>query len=360
MTAPRLEIDLGKLESNARTLAVRLGRRGIHVVGVTKAALGAPEVAAAFERAGVRGLGDSRVQNLGRLRAGGSTLPRMLLRSPMLSEVDAVVRDASISLNTEPVVLVALDLAARRRRTMHGVILMIELGDLREGIAPDSVVQLAQAVEQLRSLTLVGVGTNLACQSGTAPDEEKMNQLSACVEKVEARLGRRLSVVSGGNSANLGWALGTADVGRVDELRLGESIFLGMDPLYRTPVDGLHTDACGLIAEVIELQTKPAQPWGTLGQAAFGTAAPRPGSGTRRQALLAVGRQDVDPEGLTPGAGYRVLGASGDHLVLDTGTQTVAVGDQLRFELDYSALVRAMTSPFVAKDFFRPPCRSHS
>ncbi len=353
MTAPRLEVDLAKVEANARTLVQRLGRRGIRVVGVTKAALGAPEVAAAFERGGVTGLGDSRVQNLGRLRAGGSLLPRTLVRSPMPSEVDAVVRDASISLNTEPAVLAALATAARRRRITHGVVLMVELGDLREGVAPESLIALAQQVERHRSLTLVGVGTNLACQSGIAPDDSKMEQLSSLVEQVEASLERRLSVVSGGNSANLGWALSTADVGRVDELRLGESILLGMDPLHRSPVEGLHTDACALIAEVIEVQTKPAQPWGTVGQSAFGVAPDRPGSGTRRQALLAIGRQDVDPDGITPPAGCSVLGASSDHLVLDVGEEPVAVGDRLELGVDYSALVRAMTSPFVAKDLFR-------
>lgn len=357
MTAPRVEIDLVKVEFNARTLVERLGGRGIRVTGVTKAALGAPEVAAAFQRGGVVGLADSRVQNLGRLRSSGSSLPRTLLRSPMPSEVDAVVRDADTSLNTEAVVLSALGASAQHRRTTHGVVLMVELGDLREGVTPESLVALAEVVERHRFLDLVGIGSNLACQSGIAPDDSKMDQLSSLAEAVEARLGRRLAVVSGGNSANLTWAMTTADIGRIDDLRLGESLLLGTDPLHRSPIPGLHLDACVLIAEVIEVQTKPAQPWGTLAQAAFGVAQPRNGSGTRRQALLAIGRQDVDPEGITPPAGCAVLGASSDHLVLDVGAHDAAVGDQLAFGLDYSALVRVMTSPYVATDLHRarPP-----
>jgi predicted amino acid racemase len=153
---------------------------------------------------------------------------------------------------------------------------------------------------------------------------------------------------SGGNSANLEWALSTDDVGRIDELRLGEAILLGTEPLYRRPIDGLRTDAFRLVGEVIESQEKPAQPWGALGQAAFGEAEPRHGGGTVHQAILALGRQDVDPDDLTPPPGITVLGMSSDHLVVDIGDHEVSVGDELSFQLGYSALLRAMTSPFVA------------
>lgn len=351
MSAPRIEVDLDKIEANAGSLVDRLGRRGIRVVAVTKALLGAPELGAALERGGVSGLGDSRVQNLARLRAGGSVLPRTLIRSPMLSDAHAVARDADISLNSEARILDALSAAAGALGVSHGVVLMVELGDLREGISPRAVVKLARLVEQMSSLDLLGLGTNLACQSGIAPDESKMDHLSALVEEVESTLQRPLAVVSGGNSANLGWATSTADVGRINELRLGESILLGTEPLHRTPVDGLHTDACVLVAEVIEVQTKPSQPWGVVGQAAFGTPPPRTDVGSRRQALLAVGHQDVDPLDLVPPPGCVILGASSDHLVVDVSDVDVALGDELAFAPGYSALVRSMTSPFVAKQY---------
>ena len=351
MTAPRLELDLGKVERNARALVEQLAPRGIRVTGVTKAVLGAPEVAAAFERGGVTGFGDSRIENLAGLQRRGAGVPLTLIRSPMLSQVDAVVQLATTSLNSELVVIEALAAAARRCGVVHGVVLMVELGDLREGIAPDALVGLATQVEQLSGLHLAGVGTNLACQSGMAPDQMKMDELSAHAERVEGQLGRRLDIVSGGNSANLDWALTTDDVGRIDELRLGEAILLGTDPLHRAVIDGLHADACAFIGEVIEVQTKPVQPWGTAGQSAFGAPTPRSGTGMRVQALVAAGHHDVDPVGLTPPEGLTILGASSDHLVLDVGERPVAVGDELNFGVDYSALVRAMTSRFVTKRF---------
>lgn len=347
--APRVEIDLRKVEHNARSLTGALRSKGVRVTGVTKAALGSPDVASAMVRGGVAGLGDSRVENLDTLRSAGLTPPLTLVRSPMLSQVEAVVRTADVSLNTELVVLEALAAAATRHGSTHAVVLMVELGDLREGVAVADVVDLAIQVRKHPALSLTGLGTNLACQSGVVPDQQKMDELSRLVEQVESACGIELSVVSGGNSANLDWALATHDIGRVNDLRLGESILLGTEPLHRRPIDGLHTDAFTLVAEVIEAKAKPSQPWGQIAQAAFGEQPARTGTGPIHQAVVALGRQDVDPDGLLAPEGIGILGASSDHLVVDAGDHDVSVGDELRFQLDYSALVRAMTSPYVTR-----------
>ena len=349
MSAPRLEVDLEAVRHNARHLVTALAPRGIRVTAVTKAVVGWDCVASAMIDGGVIGLGDSRIENLGSLRRSGLTTPLTLVRSPMLSQVDMVVTDADVSLNTEPRVLAALSASAVTQQQVHGVVLMVELGDLREGVAVVDVTEMARRVRDLPGLDLAGLGTNLACQSGVVPDQTKMDELSSLVEQVEAEAGLELATVSGGNSANLGWALTTDDPGRIDELRLGEAILLGRDPLDRRPLDGLRVDAFRVVAEVIEVKTKPIRPWGRLGQTAFGVAPPSdPGAGTRRQALVALGRQDVDPEGLTPPEGISVRGASSDHLVVDVGDHDVEVGDELAFLPNYSALLRASTSPFVA------------
>jgi predicted amino acid racemase len=345
VTAPRIEADLGKIEQNTRTLVDRLAPVGIRVTGVTKAVLGSPAVAAAMLRGGACGLGDSRVPNLDRL--AGLDASRTLIRSPMLSQVGRVVVVADVSLNTEAVVLAALDRAAFLEGRTHGVILMIELGDLREGIALDDAPEAVRAVLGHPSLRLVGLGGNLACQNGVVPDDRNMGVLSQLVDATEGRHGIALDVVSGGNSANVDWALTSHGVGRIDELRLGEAILLGVDPLHRTPIAGLHTDAFTVTAEVIEVAVKPARPWGDRAQAAFGEAPVRTGRGTVRQAILALGHQDVALDGLQPPAGITLLGMSSDHLVVDLGDHAVAVGDEIDFGVAYGALLRAMTSPFV-------------
>jgi predicted amino acid racemase len=345
----RIETDLDKVEQNTRILVDRLASTGIRVTGITKAVLGSPGVGAAMLRGGALGLGDSRVPNLARL-AGLDPLPtRTLIRSPMLSQVAHVVEVADVSLNTEAVVLAALDQVAAQQKRTHAVVLMVELGDLREGIALDDAPEAVRAVLSHSSLRLVGLGANLACQNGVVPDDRNMGILTGLADEIEALHGISLDVVSGGNSANLNWALHTHDIGRIDELRLGEAILLGVDPLYRTPIPGLHTDAFTLTAEVIEVAMKPAQPWGDRAQAAFGEAPVRTGNTTVHQAILALGRQDVDPDDLHPPDGIAILGMSSDHLVVDLGDHPDAVGDEIDFGVGYSALVRAMTSPFVTK-----------
>ena len=226
---------------------------------------------------------------------------------------------------------------------------MVELGDLREGIAVDDVSAAVKVVLASRSLRLRGLGTNLACQNGVVPDDANMDVLHRLVDRTEAHHGITLDVVSGGNSAALDWALTTARLGRTNELRLGEAILLGTEPLRRTPITGLSTNAFALVGEIIEVADKPARPWGTQALATYGEPPSRTAGGTRRQAIVALGRQDVDIDGLIPPAGVSVLGMSSDHLVLDIGDHRMTVGDELRFRLGYGALVRAMTSPFVTE-----------
>jgi len=349
MAAPRIEADLAKVGHNAQSLVGRLGARGIRVTGVTKAALGWPALARTLLAAGAHGLGDSRLANVEGLRQAGVEARITLLRSPMIGDAARVVRSADVSCNSEPLVMKALSVAAEEAGVRHGVLLMVELGDLREGVMPDDVERAARLVRDLPGLHLHGLGANLACQSGIGPDARNMAELTHLAGVAEAMSGDRLAVVSGGGSSNLEWALGGADVGRIDDLRLGEGILLGREPLHRTPIDWLHTDAFALVAEVIEAKVKPSLPWGTMGETAFGPAGRPIDRGDRPRAIVALGHQDTDPAGLVPPEGMTVLGASSDHLVLDPGDHQLEVGSEVRFAVGYSALVRAMTSPFVTR-----------
>ncbi len=351
MSAPRLEVRLDRLQHNARQLVDRLAPKGIAVTGVTKATLGSPEVAAALLAGGVAAIGESRVENLERLAEAGIDAPTVLIRSPMPSQVERVVAVADVSLNTELAVIALLSAAAVRQGRVHDVVLMVELGDLREGIMPADLDAIVVRSLRFPGIRVRGIGANLGCQNGVTPDRRNMAELSALADSLELRFGLTLDQVSGGNSANLGWALGSATAGRVDDLRLGESILLGREPLGRTAIDGLHTDCFTLVAEVIEAKVKPTRPWGEIQQTAFGAAEPRRDLGSTGRVIVALGRQDIDPDGLEPPPGYGIIGASSDHLVLDAGTVLPAVGTELRFQLGYGALVRAMTSPFVAKVF---------
>ncbi len=349
MIVPRLQIDLAKIHHNARVLVSRLECRGITVSGVTKAFSGQPDIAGELLAAGVSGLADSRVENIRTMRHDAVGAHMTLIRSPMISQAALVVRNVDTSLNTELDVISELSKAAQVLGRTHGVLLMVELGDLREGIMPADLERVVRRTLRFPNISLKGIGTNLACRCGVAPDAENMGELSTLADAIDATFGPIVSVVSGGNSSNLNWIFSGADTGRINNLRLGESILLGREPLRRTLVEGLYTDAITLVAEVIESKLKPTKPWGEIAENAFGAAVPSADSGNVLQAILALGVMDTDPEGLTPPAGIRILGSSSDHLIIDCGRERLPVGAEITFQLNYSALMRAMASPFVSK-----------
>ena len=316
---------------------------------MTKAVLGLPSIARELLAAGVNGLADSRLENIQTLRSAGVQSQITLIRSPMISQATETVRNTDISLNTELDMISELSKAAAAQGRVHGVLLMVELGDLREGIMPADLENVVRRTREFSNISLKGIGTNLACRCGVIPDASNMSELSILANAIEATFDTVLSIVSGGNSSNLAWALSGEDTGRINNLRLGEAILLGCEPLHRQPIEGLYSDAITLVAEVIEAKVKPSQPWGEIAETAFGSTPLTPDSGRICQAIFALGHMDTDPEGLMPPLGIKILGSSSDHLIVDTGQALLQIGTEKTFQLNYSALIRAMASPFVSK-----------
>jgi len=270
----------------------------------------------------------------------------------MPSEVERVVEFADVSLNTEVSVIRLLAEHAVKRGKTHRIVLMVELGDLREGILPSDVEPIVAEVLGLQGIKLIGLGTNLACFGGVRPTEAKMQALSAIAGNLQQKHAITFEIVSGGNSANYQWLVSTPDVGLVNHLRIGEAILLGVDTLTQEPHPGLYTDAFTLVAEVIEFKSKPSRPYGEIAQNAFGHVPIFEDNGNIKRAILALGKQDVDVAGLRPRIEADVLGASSDHLVLDVREPGLEVGDQVRFDVGYGALLRTMTSPYVEKVYW--------
>jgi len=354
LSAPRLEIHLEHLKHNATTMVKRLACQGIQVSGVSKATLGMPEIARTWVAAGVHSIAESHIESIEALSRCELGIPLLLIRSPMLSQVDRVVANAAISCNSEAMVLRALAAAAQCQGVCHGVLLMVELGDLREGILAADLEAMVLLTLALPSLRLVGIGTNLGCQNGIAPDQSNMAELSRLIETLERRFGLRLEWCSGGNSANLPWLAAGGDPGRINHLRLGEALLLGREPLTGKAIPGLHTDAITLVAEVIECKLKPSRAWGTRHRTSFAKEPTSPQQQLEQpmalRALLALGEQDADPAGLSS-PGISIEGASSDHLVVSGAVSALSVGDEQRFQVSYSCLLRAMTSPFVSRCF---------
>ncbi|MEI4197719.1 alanine/ornithine racemase family PLP-dependent enzyme [Roseovarius sp. E0-M6] len=358
MSCPRIEVDLGKIRRNTQTLVGRLSPRGIGVTGVTKAVCGHPAIAQAMLDGGAVGLADARISNVQRLRAAGMTGPITLIRTPMLSQADHVVQSCEASYNTEKLVITALAAAAIRNGSDHGIILMVEMGDQRDGILPENLEDIALHVMQMPGVALKGIGANFACLSGLSPTALQMAALCDLANEIEGVCGPFLKIVSGGNSTNLPWALGEHATGRVNDLRLGEAILLGVEPVSGDQIGGMHTDAFTLVAEVIETGAKPSPfPIALIDPPRERLRIVTP-SGASARMILAMGHQDTDILGLSMPAGSTLIGATSDHLVIGTLGIPPTPGSEVRFQMNYNALMHAMAAPDIEVELMGyPPTR---
>lgn len=347
---PQLEFDLALLRSNADAVISRCRGMGIRVCGVVKGVDGMPEAARVLRAAGAAELGTSRLEQVAKCRAAGVPGPWLLIRIPGLTELPDVVALCETSLQSEWPTLLALEEECLRQNKTHRVIVMTDLGDLREGFwDKDELVDVCERVErELPHVHLAGIGVNLTCYGSTKPTPEKMNELVGLARQVEQRIGRKLEIVSGGATSSftlVHW--GTMPAG-VNHLRIGEAILLGKDLQVDWGIrdmDYLRMDALTLRAEVVEVKDKPTYPIGEFAIDAFGRKPVYEDRGIRRRAILALGRADVgELESLIPREpGLTVIGGSSDHCIVDVEDcpRRLQVGDIVEFSLCYSHMLYA-------------------
>lgn len=347
---PQLEFDLALLRSNADAVISRCRGMGIRVCGVVKGVDGLPEAARVLRAAGAAELGTSRLEQVAKCRAAGVPGPWLLIRIPGLTELPDVVALCETSLQSEWPTLLALEEECLRQNKTHRVIVMTDLGDLREGFwDKKELVDVCERVERdLPHVQLAGIGVNLTCYGSTKPTPEKMNELVGLARQVEQRIGRKLEIVSGGATSSftlVHW--GTMPAG-VNHLRIGEAILLGKDLQVDWGIrdmDYLRMDALTLRAEVVEVKDKPTYPIGEFAIDAFGRKPVYEDRGIRRRAILALGRADVgELESLIPREpGLTVIGGSSDHCIVDVEDcpRRLQVGDIVEFSLCYSHMLYA-------------------
>ncbi len=352
IATPRIEIYVDRIETNARAIINLCRAHGIRVACVTKVMGAHPALLHALEAAGADMIADSRILNLQSIANTGATLPTLMLRSATPSRVADIVRCADYSLNSSAEAIELLSRAAQLQRRRHKVIVMVDLGDLREGIWPDRVAAVIRDSAPLRGIEIVGLGANLACYGGVIPTTENMQRLVEIRDACRKATGLPLHLLSGGNSANLPLLASGGMPPEINHLRIGEAITLGRNVLDRSPWPGTRQDTIRVVAEVIEVERKPSVPIGPRGQDAFGGQTEFVDRGIRRRAICNIGRQDVVVDGVEPeDKGILVLGGSSDHLVLDVQeAQTdVRVGDEIGFFPTYGSLLAATTSPYMQK-----------
>ena len=342
MRFPRLTIDLDRLEDNARQVSQWYRARGVRPIVVSKAILGCPEIVNRWLSTGVDTVADSRVENIRRMKNAGVDATFVLLRTP-LSQVTDVVKTVDISHASDLTLMEAIGQASRNLGKKHKVIIVVETGDMRDGVLPSEFQSFFVRASKIEGIQIKGVSTNMGCVSGDPPTENQIQTLCELVSKTEAVYGHQMEIVSGGSSSAHDWIMSQKNCSPFNEARIGELILLGREPLSQRSVDGLSTAGFRLFAEVIEERVKPT------GEQVLSTKLDAKKS--TRRAVLALGRQDVDLDGLKPNGPFEVVGGSSDHVVLDSSPSPLKVGDVVEFRLNYPALVAAMTCPFVQKEF---------
>ncbi len=355
----RITIDLHALKENLEVISKQMDRHGASWSIATKAVCGHLDTVCALHAMGVRSIADSRLDNLRAINEVLPDLERWYLRLPHLTVVEDVVRLADISLNSEIEVIRALSKAAVKYDRLHRIVIMIELGDLREGILPGTLLRFYNRVFKLPGIEVVGVGAQVGCLSGAIPNIDQMSQLLLYRELLELKFQRKLPLVSAGSSILLSLLRDQSVSRGINHFRIGEALFLGTDLVTGGTLHGLRADVVTVEGEIAEIKEKNLVASGeTGGQTPFemvketpGEKVPEPGQRGYR-ALLTIGQIDTDVAALVPlNDNYQVAGASSDITVVNLGEnpEGLKVGDSIYFRPGYSAFVRLMNDPYIPK-----------
>lgn len=321
-----LRVDLDGIRRNTSVVVGLLARAGLKLVAVTKGCAGDVRVAGAMLDAGAEALADTRDAHLGRLREAlpGAELHRIYLPSfrcafepgdiSYVSSIEAAARVAELG-----------DSAAPR-----SVMVQVETGDLREGVAADGLLTLLEAVCAEPRLELAGLSTNYACFDGGAAGIEGSTEALAGSVRNARSAGFEVPRVSGGNSSLLGLLVDGVELPiEITELRCGEALLLGHEALGCRPLPDCRRDAVLLRAEVLESYTKGAR---------------------SRRLVLGLGHQDIGSGQVEfRSSELREIGRSSDYMVVgvEPGGAVAVPGDIVEMLPSYVAMTTAWMSPLV-------------
>lgn len=356
---PRLVIDMAKLRGNIDGVAKIAKEQGRCSLMIVTKALCADEkvVEMIASHPAVDYLADSRVQNIKKnyetIKANGKQ--SVLLRLPMASEIEEVVKYVDISFNSEMATLEMLDAEAAKQGKVHKAVLMIDVGDLREGIFfqnGEEIIETAKKINDMANVELYGVGVNLTCYGAIIPKNDNLSIICDFAAKIEEATGTKLTMISGGNSSSI-YLVGKGELPeKINNLRLGEAFLLGNDTAYGERLEGTVDDALTVEAQIVELKEKPSLPIGEVGVDAFGQKPYYEDRGIIKRAIIGIGQQDMTADSMYPiDERIDVLGASSDHMLLDVTKADYKVGDIVSFKLGYGSVLKAATSAYVAKAY---------
>lgn len=356
---PLLEINLEKIFQNTKNMVDLCKEHDIAVAGVVKGFNALPKVVDEMVKAGCDFIATSRMNQIKELKNNKISKPIMLVRIPMLCEIEDLVNYTDISLNSEIDTLNEIENKCKQYNKKHKVILMMDLGDLREGIfEEEEFIKLALYVEkELNYVELYGIGTNLGCYGSIKPSEINLGKLCDVGEKIEKLIGRNLDIISGGATSSIPLLIDGKLPKKVNHLRIGEGILLAkdLDEFWGYDMSFMNQDTFTLKTQIVEIKDKPSYPVGEIFIDAFGNKPTYIDRGIRKRAIVAIGKQDVVAyDTLLPtDKSIEVVGASSDHLIIDIENceNKYKVGDIITFKLYYPHMLYLTGANWIDKNY---------
>lgn len=350
-----LEMNKSKLEKNFNFLNNLFKSRDIKWSIVTKVLCGDKTFLKEILDLGVTQICDSRLSNLKTIKAMNPDIETIYIKPPSSRNISNIVKYADISVNTELFTIKALSKAAKKAKRVHKVIIMIEMGELREGVMREEFIKFYEKVFKLDNIEIVGIGANFTCLYGILPNQDKLIQLSLYEQLIEALFKRQIPYLSGGSSVVIPLLLNETLPLGINHFRVGETLFLGTNVYNDQLIDGMEHSIFKLYAEIIELTEKPVVPSGQFGTNVEGKSYDFNNEDIGKQtyrAIIDLGLLDVDEKHVWfSDKGNKFVGASSDMIVVDIkdNPHNKKVGDLIEFDMDYMGLLRLMNSKYIEK-----------
>ena len=351
-----LKLYRNKLQENYNYLDQLFKERNISWGVVSKLLCGNVIYLEELIKLGVTEIHDSRISNLKKIKKLNPKIQTVYIKPPSKRNIEKIVKYADISFNTEIYTIQLLSEEAKRQNKTHGIIIMIEMGDLREGVLGEELLSFYEQVFSLPNVEIRGIGTNLNCLSGVMPTQDKLIQLSLYKQLIEAKFNVIIPWVSGGTSVAVPLLLKNARPMAVNHFRIGEALFFAKNLFTGETFENMHNDVFKLYAEIIEITEKPNNPIGELGENVAGNTYEIDEnvdlSATSLRAILDFGLLDMQPQYLSAtDESITIIDSSSDMTVIDISNSKnkYNIGDLVSFDLQYMGALYLLNSDYIEK-----------
>ncbi len=350
-----LKLYKKKLEHNYQMLEDWLSAGGIAWGVVSKLLCGNELYLNELVKLGVKEFHDTRISNLKMIKQVAPRAQTVYIKPPAKRNIPNIIRYADVSFNTDLSTIQLLSDEAEKQHKIHKIIIMVEMGDLREGVVGDKLMDFYGQVFNLPHINIVGLGTNLNCLNGIMPSQDKLIQLCLYKQLIETKFGRHIPWISGGTSVTVPLLIKESLPKQINHFRVGEVLFFGLDLFNNKTIEGMNNDVFRLYTEIIELYEKPKVPSGEQGFNVSGETPEYPEEDYGKhsyRAILDIGLLDCNPQYLIPeDSGINIIEASSDMLVLDVhqNANGYKVGDLITFKLRYMGVLGVMNSGYIDK-----------